>query len=103
MPTPMNRALTLSLTERECEIIKQCCLGLEELNKPESTRARFAFICNSMLETLREPCAYIQTAESNYIKLADALLHFEIYALGYCGRQQDSQSLRRRIYQLLAC
>lgn len=56
----------------------------------------------SAFEALRDvfssPCAYIQTAESNYVKLVDALLHVEIYG----GDCEKYRALRHRIYKLLA-
>jgi hypothetical protein len=94
-----NRMLTLNLSPSDCETI---AWSLDKLiNYSSDYSVRFAFIYDLLYFVVSKPCNYIEMAESNYLKLADALITLES-RLGCCGRQQDSQNVRRKIYQLLA-
>lgn len=101
MSASANRVLTLHLTEDERRTIAECLLRREEMAESKPHKLPL-YRPMSVFETLRDvfssPCAYIQTAESNYVKLVDALLYVEFYG----GDCEEYRALRRRIYKLLA-
>lgn len=99
MPTPVNRTLTLELSPLNCDTIAASLNALVNYSPEHS--ARFSFIHDSLYPIVSKPCAYITMAESNYIKLADALITAELL-LGCSDMEWDSAIIRRRIYQLLA-
>lgn len=97
MPTPTSEVFTLSLSEYECETIKW---SFDKLADTPGRLCEHVFIYDLLYSVVSKPCAYIQMAKENYLKLVMALFAAE-NGLGYCGRQQDIECLRRRIHQLM--